>query len=163
MRDLLIEENDQVGIVIFMMKEENLSRILAHPLVGIGTDGEARAPYGLLGRGKPHPRVYGTFPRAIGKYVRDEKLLKLEEMLKKMTSFPAKKFGLQKRGVVRAENIADLVIFDPDKIIDKATWKEPHQYPAGVEYVLVNGEIVIDKGSHTGKLPGKILRKESAL
>jgi N-acyl-D-amino-acid deacylase len=163
MRDLLIEENDQVGIVIFMMKEENLSRILAHPLVGIGTDGEARAPYGLLGRGKPHPRVYGTFPRAIGKYVRDEKLLKLEEMLKKMTSFPAKKFGLQKRGVVRAENIADLVIFDPDKIIDKATWKEPHQYPAGVEYVLVNGEIVIDKGSHTGKLPGKILRKKSAL
>lgn len=163
MRDLLIEENDQVGIVIFMMKEENLSRILAHPLVGIGTDGEARAPYGLLGRGKPHPRVYGTFPRAIGKYVREEKLLKLEEMLKKMTSFPAKKFGLQKRGVVRAENIADLVIFDPDKIIDKATWKEPHQYPAGVEYVLVNGEIVIDKGSHTGKLPGKILRKKSAL
>jgi len=163
MRDLLIEENDQVGIVIFMMKEENLSRILAHPLVGIGTDGEARAPYGLLGRGKPHPRVYGTFPRAIGKYVREEKLLKLEEMLKKMTSVPAKKFGLQKRGVVRAENIADLVIFDPDKIIDKATWKEPHQYPAGVEYVLVNGEIVIDKGSHTGKLPGKILRKKSVL
>jgi len=163
MRDLLIEENDQVGMVIFMMKEENLSRILAHPLVGIGTDGEARAPYGLLGRGKPHPRVYGTFPRAIGKYVREEKLLKLEEMLKKMTSVPAKKFGLQKRGVVRAENIADLVIFDPDKIIDKATWKEPHQYPAGVEYVLVNGEIVIDKGSHTGKLPGKILRKKSVL
>jgi len=163
MRDLLIEENDQVGIVIFMMKEENLTRILAHPLVGIGTDGEARAPYGLLGRGKPHPRVYGTFPRAIGKYVREEKLLKLEEMLKKMTSVPAKKFGLQKRGVVRAENIADLVIFDPDKIIDKATWKEPHQYPAGVECVLVNGEIVIDKGSHTGKLPGKILRKKSAL
>lgn len=163
MRDLLIEENDQVGMVIFMMKEENLTRILAHPLVGIGTDGEARAPYGLLGRGKPHPRVYGTFPRAIGKYVREEKLLKLEEMLKKMTSVPAKKFGLQKRGVVRAENIADLVIFDPDKIVDKATWKEPHQYPAGVEYVLVNGEIVIDKGSHTGKLPGKILRKKSAL
>jgi N-acyl-D-amino-acid deacylase len=163
MRDLLIEENDQVGIVIFMMKEENLTRILAHPLVGIGTDGEARAPYGLLGRGKPHPRVYGTFPRAIGKYVREEKLLKLEEMLKKMTSVPARRFGLQKRGVVRAENIADLVIFDPDKIIDKATWKEPHQYPAGVEYVLVNGEIVIDKGSHTGKLPGKILRKKSAL
>jgi len=76
---------------------------------------------------------------------------------------PAKRFGLQKRGVVRAENIADLVIFDPDKIIDKARWKEPHQYPAGVEYVLVNGEIVIDKGSHTGKLPGKILRKKSAL
>lgn len=162
MRDLLIEEDDQVGMVIFMMKEKNLTRILAHPLVGIGTDGEARAPYGLLGRGKPHPRVYGTFPRAIGKYVREEKLLKLEEMLKKMTSVPAKRFGLQKRGVVQAENIADLVIFDPDKIIDKATWKEPHQYPAGVEYVLVNGEIVIDKGSHTGKLPGKILRKKSA-
>jgi len=163
MRDLLLEENDLVGMVIFMMKEENLERILAHPLVGVGTDGEARAPYGLLGRGKPHPRVYGTFPRALGMYVREEKLVKIEEMIKKMTSLPAKKFGLVKRGVLRAENYADLVIFDPDKIIDRATWSDPHQYPAGVEYVLVNGEIVIDRGTHTGKLPGKILRKNSAL
>jgi N-acyl-D-amino-acid deacylase len=146
-----------------MMKEENLRRILAHPLVGIGTDGEARAPYGILGRGKPHPRVYGTFPRVLGKYVREEKLVRLEEMVKKMTSIPAKKFGISKRGVLKAGNFADIVVFDAGRIIDKATWSDPHQYPAGVEYVIVNGEIVIDRGAHTGKLPGRILRKKEVL
>jgi N-acyl-D-amino-acid deacylase len=162
MRDLLIEENDQVGMVIFMMKEENLKRILAHPLVGVGTDGEALAPYGPLGRGKPHPRVYGTFPRVLGKYVREAKLVKLEEMVKKMTSMPARKFGLLKRGVLQAGNYADMVVFNPDKIIDKATWADPHQYPAGVSTVLINGEIVIDQEKHTGKLPGMILRKKDS-
>lgn len=162
MRDLLIEENNQVGMVIFMMKEENLKRILAHPLVGVGTDGEALAPYGLLGRGKPHPRVYGTFPRVLGKYVREAKLVKLEEMVKKMTSAPARKFGLLKRGVLQAGNYADMVVFNPDKIIDKATWADPHQYPAGVSYVLINGEIVIDQEKHTGRLPGMILRKKDS-
>jgi len=162
MRNLLIEENNQVGMVIFMMKEENLKRILAHPQVGVGTDGEALAPYGPLGRGKPHPRVYGTFPRILGKYVREAKLIKLEEMIKKMTSMPARKFGLLKRGVLQAGNYADLVVFDPDKIIDKATWADPHQFPAGMSYVLVNGEIVIDREKHTGKLPGMILRKKDS-
>jgi len=160
MRDLIIEEKDAVGMVIFLGTEENLKRILAHPLVGVGTDGEALAPYGLLGRGKPHPRMYGTFPRILGKYVREAKLLKLEEMLKKMTSLPAGKFGLDKRGVLQAGSYADLVIFDPDKVIDRATWSDPHQYPAGMDYVLVNGQVVIEGGVHTGKLPGKILRKK---
>jgi N-acyl-D-amino-acid deacylase len=159
MRDILIEEKSRVGMVTFMMKEENLKRILAHPLVGVGTDGAAVAPYGLLGRGKPHPRLYGTFPRVLGKYIREEKIIPMPEMLKKMTSLPAQKFGFEKRGAILNEYYADIVIFDPDKVIDRATWTNPHQYPLGIEYVLVNGIIVIQRGEHSGSLPGKVLRK----
>lgn len=160
MRDLLIEENNSVSMVTFMMKEENLKKILAHPLVGVGCDGSARAPYGLLGKGKPHPRNYGTFPRILGKYVREEKIVSLPEMLKKMTSIPAEKFGFEKRGILQKEYFADIVIFDENRVIDKATWKEPHQYPEGIEYVLVNGQVVIKEGEHTENLPGKVLRKQ---
>jgi N-acyl-D-amino-acid deacylase len=160
MKDLLIEERNRVGMVIFMMKEENLKRILAHPLVGVGSDGSAVAPYGLLHRGKPHPRHYGTFPRVLGKYVREEKIVPMPEMLKKITSIPAQKFGFGKRGTLKSGYFADIVIFDPDKVIDKATWTDPHQYPEGIEYVLVNGKVVIKEGDHTGDLPGKVLRKE---
>ena len=159
MRDILIEEKSRVGMVIFMMKEENLKRILAHPLVGVGTDGSAIAPYGLLARGKPHPRLYGTFPRVLGKYIREEKIISMPEMLKRMTSLPAQRFGFEKRGAILKEYYADIVIFDPDKVIDRATWTDPHQYPLGIEYVLVNGVVVIQRGEHTGNLPGKILRK----
>jgi N-acyl-D-amino-acid deacylase len=160
MKDILIEEKNRVGMITFMMKEENLKRILAHPLVAIGTDGSAVAPYGLLGRGKPHPRHYGTFPRVLGKYIREEKITPLPEMIKKMTSVVAEKFGFEKRGILRKGNFADVVIFDKDKVIDRATWTDPHQYPVGIEYVLVNGAVVIENGEHTGNLPGKILRKE---
>jgi len=121
MRDLLLEERNRVSMITFMMKEENLKRILAHPLVGVGSDGSAIAPYGPLGRGKPHPRHYGTFPRVLGKYVRDEKILLLPEMLKKITALPAQKFGFKKRGVLKAGYLADLVVFNKDKILDKAT------------------------------------------
>jgi len=159
MRDILIEERNRVGMVIFMMKEENLKKILANPLVGVGCDGSALAPYGLLGKGKPHPRSYGTFPRVLGKYIRDEKIVSMPEMVKKMTSIPAKKFGFANRGVLKSGYFADIVLFDENKVIDKATWKDPHQYPEGIEYVLVNGRVVIKQGEHTGKLPGKILRK----
>jgi N-acyl-D-amino-acid deacylase len=162
MKDLLIEEKSRVGMVTFMMKEENLKRILAHPLAGVGTDGSAIAPYGLLHRGKPHPRLYGTFPRVLGKYVREEKIVPMPEMLKKITSIPAQKFGFGKRGTLKSGYFADIVIFDPHKVIDKATWTDPHQYPEGIEYVLVNGKVVIKEGEHTGDLPGKILRKEKA-
>ncbi|NIM58097.1 MAG: amidohydrolase family protein [Candidatus Aminicenantes bacterium] len=160
MKDLLIEEKSRVGMVTFMMTEENLRRILAHPLVGVGTDGSAVAPYGLLRRGKPHPRHYGTFPRVLGKYVREEKIFPMPEIMKKITSIPAQKFGFGKRGTLKSGYFADIVIFDPDKVIDKSTWTDPHQYPEGIEYVLVNGRVVIKEGEHTGDLPGKILRKE---
>ncbi len=160
MRDLLIEENNKVGMVTFMMKEENLKRILAHPLVGIGSDGSTLAPYGLLAKGKPHPRSYGTFPRALSKYVREEKIVPLPEMIRKMTSAPARKFNLTQRGLIKNGYFSDLVVFDFNKIKDRATWTEPHQYSAGVEYVFTNGEMVIDRGEQTGNLPGKVLRKE---
>jgi N-acyl-D-amino-acid deacylase len=159
MRDILIEEKGRVGRVTFSMSEENLQRILAHPLVGVGTDGSAIAPYGVLKRGKPHPRLYGTFPRVLGKYVREEKLVPLPEMVKKMTSMPAQKFGFDGRGILREGNHADIVLFDEERVIDVATYTDPHRYPEGIEIVIVNGKIVIEEGKHTGDLPGRVLRK----
>lgn len=160
MRDLLIEEKNRVGMVIFMMKEENLKKILAHPLVGVGCDGSAMAPYGLLAQGKPHPRNYGTFPRVLGKYIREEKILPMEVVIKKMTSSAAEHFGFARRGAIRVDHQADIVIFDEDRVIDKATWKDPHQYPDGIVYVIVNGTVVIQESEHTGSLPGQILKKQ---
>ncbi len=159
-RDILIEEKDLVGMIAFTMSEDNLRKILAHPLVGVGCDGSAVAPYGILGRDKPHPRNYGTFPRVLGKYVREERILPLEEMIKKITSIPAHRFGFEKRGSLQPGFFADLVIFDPDKIEDKATWVNPHQYPVGIEYVIVNGQIVVKHGEHTGRLAGQLLKKK---
>ncbi len=159
MRDLLIEEKNRVSMITFMMSEDNLKRILAHPLVGIGTDGSAVAPYGVLGKGKPHPRLYGTYPRVLGKYIREETILSLPAMLKKMTSVPARKFGFDRRGILKPGYFADICIFDRDVVIDKATWKSPHIYPEGINYVIVNGKIVIDRGSHTNNLPGLVIRK----
>jgi N-acyl-D-amino-acid deacylase len=158
-RDLLIEEKAMVGMISFYGSEDVLKKILARPLVGIGCDGSAIAPYGVLSAGKPHPRNYGTFPRVLGKYVREEKLTPLERMINKITAIPASRFGFKKRGQLRPGYYADLVVFDPDKIADRATWVDPHQYPVGVEYVVVNGQIVIDHGEHTGRLPGIILKK----
>jgi len=160
MRDLLIEEKSMVGMITFYGNEDVLKRILAHPLVGVGCDGSAVAPYGVLSAGKPHPRNYGTFPRALGKYVREEKIVPLEEMIKKMTAIPASRFGFEKRGRLQSGYYADLVVFDPDKIADRATWVNPHQYPVGVECVIVNGQVVVEHGDHTGRLPGKILKKK---
>lgn len=161
MRDLLIEERAQVGMITFMMKEENLKKILAHPLVGVGCDGSAVAPYGPLSLGRPHPRNYGTFPRVLGKYVREEKVSTPEEMIKKMTSIPASRFGFEGRGVIQPGRFADLVIFDPETVADRATWINPHQYPVGIEYVIVNGQVAVERGEHTGLLPGKVLRKKA--
>ena len=158
-RDIIIEERNRVGMVIFMMKEDNLKRILSHPLVGVGCDGSARSPYGILGEGKPHPRSYGTFPRVLGKYIRDEKILPMAEMIKKMTSLPARKFGFENRGVLRPGFFADIVMFDGARVIDKATFTDPHTYPQGIEYVMVNGQAVVNKSGHTGNLPGRVLRK----
>lgn len=157
-RELLIEEKTRVSIVGFAMEEENLKNVLAHPLVSVGSDGNAVAPYGLLNQGKPHPRFYGTFPRVLGKYVREEKALNLTEAIRKMTSMPAAKLGLRDRGVIAEGKIADLVLFDPDKVQDQATFTNPHQYPLGVESVIVNGALTLDNGRQTGVLNGQILR-----
>jgi len=160
MRDLLIEEENQVSMISFMMKEENLQRILAHPLVSIGSDGSAVAPYGVLKKGKPHPRFYGTFPRVLGKYVREEKIMTLPEAIRKMTSVPADKFGFSGRGRISEGYFADLVVFDPGRVTDRTTWEDPHQYPEGIEYVVVNGKVAVEGGETTGTLPGRILKKK---
>ncbi len=159
MRDLLIEEDGQVGMVKFGMSEDNLRRVLTHPLVVIGSDGNAVAPYGQLSKSKTHPRFYGTFPRVLGRYVREEKLMSLSEAVRKMTSLTADKFGLTGRGRINEGCYADIVVFDPVTVIDRATYQDPHLYPDGIEYVIINGRTVIKNGEHTGELPGRILRK----
>ena len=158
-RDLLIDEEDQVWMINFSLSEDNFKRIIAHPLVVIGSDGWALAPYGTLGRDKPHPRSYGTFTRMLGRYVRDENLMPLGIAIEKMTSLTARKFGLKARGQIKEGFFADLVVFDPCNIVDLANWTDPHQYGTGVEFVLVNGCIVIGEGEHTGALPGRVLKK----
>jgi N-acyl-D-amino-acid deacylase len=155
--DLLIKEKGDVEIVGFGMSEEQTEEILKHPLVMLCSDGSALAPYGPLHQGKPHPRNYGTFPRFLGLYVRDRKALTLAQAVKKMTSMPAAKLGLKDRGTLKPGNFADIVVFDPAKIADRATYTEPEQYPAGIDYVIVNGKVVIDHDNHTGALPGKVL------
>ncbi len=155
--DLLLEEKGEVSIIGFGMSEANTKAALTHPLVMIASDGSALAPYGPLRRGLPHPRNYGTFPRFLGHYVREQRILNLPEAIKKITSMPASKMGLTGRGVIKRGCFADLVIFDPEKIIDLATYTEPEKYPLGIDYVLVNGKVVVDHGEHTGQLPGKIL------
>jgi len=155
--DLLIEEDEDVSIVGFGMSEENTDLVLKHPLVMLCSDGSSLAPYGPLDQGVPHPRNYGAFPRFLGVYVREKKLLSLPMAIKKMTSLPAAKMRLKDRGSIRKGNFADLVIFDSETISDKATYTEPKQYPKGIDYVIVNGRIVIDHGKHTGELPGKVL------
>lgn len=158
-RDLLIAEEDQVWMINFSLSEDNFKRIIAHPLVVIGSDGWALAPYGALGRDKPHPRSYGTFPRMLGRYVRDENLMPPGIAIEKMTSLTARKFGLWGRGQIRKGFFADIVVFDLDNIIDLANWTDPHQFGRGIEYVIVNGQIVIREEEHTGVLPGRVLKK----
>jgi len=130
---------------------------MRHPLVVVGSDGNSLAPHGVLGQRKPHPRSYGTFPRVLGRYVREEKVLSLEEAVKKMTSITAERFDLTDRGVIREGAWADLVLFDAQTVTDRATFADPHQYPEGIPCVVVNGVVVIDQGQHTGALPGQVL------
>jgi len=156
-RDLLIEEKLHVSVVGFAMDEDGLKKVLAAPFTTIGSDGNAVSPAGLLGKGKPHPRYYGTFPRILGKYSREEKVFDLPTAIRKMTSQPARKFGLKQRGEINPGYFADLVIFDPAKVIDRATFTDPHQFPAGIDYVIVNGQVAVEKGTHTGTCAGQVL------
>ena len=158
-RKLLIDENGSVSMCGFGMSEENTSRILSHPLCMVASDASARATYGKLSEGSPHPRSYGTFPRFLSRYVRQNNIIALPEAIRKITSFPAETLGISNRGVIATGKMADVVCFDYKNIIDKSDYVDPHQYSQGVQYVVVNGELVIDKSEHTGKLPGQILRK----
>ncbi|MBL7201634.1 MAG: D-aminoacylase [Anaerolineae bacterium] len=156
--DIVLEAGARVSIIRFGMLEENLRSVLRHPAVMIGSDGSARAPYGPLGEGKAHPRNYGTFPRVLAKYVREEGVLSLPEAVHKMSGLPAKRLRLSDRGRLGRGLKADLVLFDPQAICDRGTFTDPYQYPTGIAYVYVNGEAVITPDGHTGALPGRILR-----
>ena len=153
--ELLIElyEDGGASAVYHCLSEEDVVRIMRHPLVMHASD----ASITEFDRGEVHPRNYGNFPRILGYYVRDEGILTLEEAVRKMTSFPASRIGARSRGMVSEECFADLVVFDPETIADTATWTEPHSYPEGIEYVLVNGAVVVDRGVLTDRLPGKVV------
>ncbi len=158
--DLILEENGEtVSIVLFLMCEEDVERVLSHRLATVGSDSGAAAPYGILSKGKPHPRTYGTFPRVLGQYVRGRRIMSLPEAIRKMTGASAERMGIRNRGLIRPGYFADLVVFDPETVADRATFSNPHQYPVGIEYVIVNGIPVIEQGEHTGALPGKVLSK----
>ncbi len=156
--DILVEDEIAVDAIFFKMSEENLKRILKKPYVMIGSDSGARADYGPLGRGRSHPRTFGTFPRVLGRYVREERLLDLPTAIKKMTSEPCKKFNIKKRGLIKEGYFADIVIFNPDTITDTATYEDPHKYPVGIEYVIVNGKITVEKGKHLGAKAGRAIK-----
>ena len=155
---LIVTEQGGGGMVGFAMSEEEAAQVLSYSYCIIASDGSAQAAEGRLRRGKPHPRSFGTFPRLLGKYVREQRLLTLPQALRKITALPAETLGLSDRGYLRPGYGADLVVFDPAGVNDRATWAEPQQYPAGIEYIIVNGEPVIERQQFTGKLPGKVLR-----
>ncbi len=157
--DILLEAEAQVSIVHFSMSEDNLRTVLRHPVVMIGSDGAARIPTGPLGEGKVHPRSYGAYPRVLGKCVREEGTLSLPEAIHKMSGLPAERLGLSDRGRLVKGLKADLVLFNPATVRDKATFTEPYHYPVGIEYVFVNGQAVVTPQGHTGALPGQVLRK----
>jgi N-acyl-D-amino-acid deacylase len=156
-KELLKATHGQVKMIFHVMDIEDVRRIMIHPYVMVASDGYALANYGPLALGSSHPRSYGCFPRILARFVREEKLLKVEEAVKKMTHLPASRFRLEDRGLIREGMAADIVIFDPLRVQDKATFDNPHQYPAGIPYVMVNGKLVIERGEHTGSRPGKIL------
>jgi N-acyl-D-amino-acid deacylase len=157
--DLILAESGKGYMILFQLDEADLRRALAHPEVMIGSDGSSLAAEGPLAAGKPHPRSYGTFPRVLGRYAREESVVTLEEAVRKMTTMPARRLGLRDRGVLAAGAKADVVAFDASSVRDLATYEEPHRYAAGIHHVLVNGRVVIAGGEHTGALPGRVLRK----
>ena len=158
--DLLATQKGMISIVAPAMSEEDVEAIMRDPVTMICSDGKAVSPQGRYARLYTHPRYYGAFPRVLGRYAREKGILDLSEAIRKMTSLPASKLGLKDRGMIAEGQAADIVIFDHKTIIDRATFEEPSQFPQGIEHVLVNGEVVINKGAHTGRYPGKLLRKQ---
>ncbi len=159
--DTLLRGRLEISMALFGMSEENRKRELRFPSMMIGTDGMGLAAEGPLSAGKPHPRNYGTFPRVLGHYVRDLGILSLPEAVHRMTGLPAAKLRLKQRGLIRPGAAADLVVFDPDTVSDVADYENPHQYPRGIEQVIVNGKFVVRDGVHTRERPGAVLRNSS--
>ncbi len=156
--DLVIEDGSRVQVVYFLMSEENIKQQLKLPWVSFSSDAGSMAPEGVFLNNSTHPRAYGNFARLLGKYVRDEKIISLEEAIRKMTSLPASNLRIQGRGQLSPGYFADIVVFDPTAIQDHATYEEPHQYATGMHHVWVNGTRVLADGGHTGAMPGRVVR-----
>jgi len=156
--DLVIEDGSRVGTVYFMMSEENVRKQIKLPWVSFDSDAASLAPEGVFLKSNPHPRAYGNFARLLGKYVRDEKLIPLEEAVRRLTTLPASVLQIERRGALRPGFFADMAVFDPAKIQDHATFENPHQYATGVVHVFVNGTQVLKDGEPTGKKPGRVVR-----
>ena len=155
--DLVIEDDSQVGTVYFLMTEENVEKKIALPWVSFASDAGSVATEGVFLKSNPHPRTYGNFARLLGKYVREERIIPLEEAIRRMTSLPASNLKLEGRGSLETGSFADVVIFDPEKIQDHANYESPHQYSTGVLHVFVNGQQVLEEGEHTGATPGRVV------
>jgi N-acyl-D-amino-acid deacylase len=156
--DTLVEHEGAVDIIHHSMNEDDVRYVMRQPWIAIGSDSRANAPYGPLSFGKPHPRSYGTFPRVLGHYARDEHVISLEDGVRKMTGLTATHLRLRDRGTVRPGSWADLVVFEPGAIRDIATFDDPHRYPEGIAYVVVNGGIALESGATTDERGGRFLR-----
>jgi N-acyl-D-aspartate/D-glutamate deacylase len=156
--EMLIANGGSVSCVWFIIDESDLKLAMRQPWVSIGSDGSALATFGPLRAGVPHPRNFGTFPRVLGKYVREEHTITLEEAVHKMSGLTASQLHIRDRGLIREGMAADLVMFDPATVADRATFTDPFQYPVGIPTVIVNGKVVLDSGRHTGERPGVIIR-----
>lgn len=156
--DLVVEDDSRVDAVYFLMSEENIRRKIAKDWMSFGSDAGAPAAEGVFLESGRHPRTYGNFARLLGRYVRDEELISLEEAIRRLTSQPAANVGILDRGELREGFFADIVVFDPERIADNASFEEPHQYATGVRHVFVNGEQVLENGRHTGATPGRVIR-----
>jgi len=156
--DLVIEDGSRVSTVYFLMSEDNVRKQMKLPWVSFGSDAGSLAPGGAFLKANPHPRAYGNFARVLSKYVRDEKLIPLEEAVRRLTSLPAQNLKLDRRGSLKPDYYADIVIFDPARIQDHATFEQPHQYSTGMVHVFVNGVQVLKDGEHTGAKPGRVVR-----
>jgi N-acyl-D-amino-acid deacylase len=156
--DMVIEDDSRVGTIYFLMSEDNIKRQLQLPYLSFGSDAEALAPEGPFLKSNPHPRAYGNFARVLGKYVRDEKVIPLEDAVRKLSALPAENLKIRERGRLQEGYFADVVVFDPAKVQDHATFDKPHQYSTGVRHVFVNGVQVLKDGEHTGATPGRVVR-----
>ena len=155
--DLVFEDRSRVGTIYFLMNEENIKKQIGRPWVSFGSDAASMAPEGAFLKSSTHPRAYGNFARLLGKYARDEKVITLQEAVRRLTGLPATNLGLDHRGFLKPGMFADVVVFDPATIADRATFENPHQYSVGVKHVFVNGAQVLKDGEHTGAKPGKAL------
>ena len=155
--DLIAEDESRIGTIYFMISEENIKKELAKRWISFGSDEASQAPEGVFLKSNPHPRAYGNFARVLGKYVRDEKVLPMSDAIHRLSGLPATNLGLDHRGFIKEGMFADVVVFDPATIADRATFEKPHQYAVGVKHVFVNGVQVLKDGEHTGAKPGRAL------